>query len=46
VFENVLRLVKEEFDGGRAKEFVTRVTGYHRIPASPGFRAAARYVDG
>lgn len=44
MFEKILLKVREEYDALRALEYVTRISGYHRVPASPGYRDAARYA--
>lgn len=38
--------LKTEFSGSLAKREVERISQFHRIQASPGFRAAAEYVLG
>jgi hypothetical protein len=38
------RLLLEELSGERAKEHVIRITRFHRVQASPGYRQAAEYV--
>ncbi len=43
MFEDMLKIIREEFSGQAAKSYVGDITRYHRIQASPGFRAAARY---
>jgi hypothetical protein len=44
MFQELLKLIREEYSGAAAKDHVARIAGYHRIQASPGYRAAARYV--
>jgi len=41
MFKDIHKAVVEEYSGVRAKEYVAEITRYHRIQASPGFRAAA-----
>jgi aminopeptidase-like protein len=36
--------VKDELSGEIAKSYVTQITGFHRIQASPMFRKAAEYI--
>ncbi len=45
MFKRILEVVREEFSGEAAKEYVLDLTRYHRIQASPGFREAARYCE-
>jgi hypothetical protein len=37
-------LIQQTFSGTAAKEDVAAIIRHHRIQASPGYRAAARYV--
>lgn len=37
-------LLNGNLDGEKAKEHVVQIAGYHRVQASPGYRAAADYV--
>lgn len=39
-----LAAISEEYRRGAAFEYVAKISGFHRIQASPGFRAAAEYV--
>lgn len=41
MFKDIQKAVTEEYSGLRAKEYVAEIIPYHRIQASPGFRAAA-----
>ncbi len=43
MFKKILEVAESEFSGEAAKEFVTDMSRYHRIQASPGFREAAKY---
>lgn len=43
MFENILKAIRDEFSGPRAKGHVIAISQHHRIQASPGFRAAAQY---
>ncbi|MBC7263041.1 MAG: DUF4910 domain-containing protein [Chloroflexi bacterium] len=43
MFEHILKVIRDEFSGLRAKEHVAAISQHHRIQASPGFRAAAEY---
>ncbi len=45
MFEKHLLRIQEEFKENLAKEFTTRITGFHRIQASPGIKGAAQYVS-
>lgn len=40
----VLRALDDELSGTRARDHVQRLTGLHRVPASPGFHDAVQYV--
>lgn len=39
-------LIRASYRGEMAHRHVTAISGYHRIQASPGYRAAANYVAG
>jgi len=41
--EQLIALVKENFSGPVAKTHLERITQFHRIQASPGYREAANY---
>jgi aminopeptidase YwaD len=43
VFRAILGAVQGEFSGQAAKDQVAAISQYHRIQASPGYRAAARH---
>ena len=43
MFKESIEAIREEFSGQAAKGYVTDITRYHRIQASPGFRQAAHY---
>ncbi len=45
MLKNLIKTVRSEFSGLAAKDHVARIAAYHRIQASPGFRAAAYYVQ-
>lgn len=40
------KLVKHELSGSSAKNYVSRITGFHRIQGSPMFREALEWVKG
>jgi aminopeptidase YwaD len=42
----VLKAIDEELSGVAAKDHVSRLTQFHRVPASPGFHEAIEYVSG
>src|SRR5262249_11884399 len=42
----VLRALDEELSGVAAKDHVSRLAQFHRVPASPGFHDAIDYVVG
>jgi len=42
MFKEMQKTISEEYSGLRAKQYVAQISAYHRIQASPGFRAAAR----
>ncbi len=44
MFHKTLELIEESFSGEAAKEYVADLTRFHRIQATPGYRAAAEYV--
>ncbi|MGQ9477448.1 MAG: DUF4910 domain-containing protein [Candidatus Bipolaricaulia bacterium] len=44
MFKSVIELIKRELSGERALDLVAGLTRYHRIQASPGFRAAAEFA--
>ena len=44
MFQNELTKIEQEFMKGAAFQYVSAITQYHRIQASPGFRQAAHYV--
>lgn len=44
MFESLLSTLRKEISGAGAKNYVGEIIRYHRIQASPGFRAAAQYV--
>lgn len=41
MFKDIQKAIAEEYSGLRAGECVAEIIPYHRIQASPGFRAAA-----
>jgi len=43
VFKDIQKAITEEYSGIRAKGYVADIIRYHRIQASPGFRAAAEH---
>jgi len=43
LFKSILETVRREFSGQAAKGQVAIISQYHRIQASPGYRAAAQY---
>ncbi len=45
MFKDIRNAVVEEYSGVRAKGDVADIIQYHRIQASPGFRAAAHHVQ-
>ena len=45
MFKDIRKVVVEEYSGVRAKGYVSSIIQYHRIQASPGFRAAAYHVQ-
>ncbi|HIQ06197.1 MAG TPA: DUF4910 domain-containing protein, partial [Anaerolineae bacterium] len=44
MFKKTLRLIQSAYSGEAAKQYVAAISRYHRIQASPGYRAAAEYV--
>lgn len=44
MFDTLLATLRKEVSGAAAKNYVGEIIRYHRIQASPGFRAAAEYV--
>src|SRR6266446_4676958 len=42
----VLKALDEEISGTAAKDHVSRLAQWHRVPASPGFHDAIEYVMG
>src|SRR3954451_11647912 len=42
----ILKALDEELSGVAAKDHVSRLTQFHRVPASPGFHDAIEYVKG
>src|SRR5258708_11022992 len=42
----VLKALEEELYGTAAKDHVSRLAQWHRVPASPGFHTAIEYVMG
>ena len=45
MFKDVQKVIAAEYSGARAKENVAGIIQYHRIQASPGFRAAAQHCQ-
>jgi len=41
MFKDIQKAINEEYSGARAKQYVAELIQYHRLQASPGFRAAA-----
>lgn len=46
MLKDLVAAVKERYSGAAAKQYVAAISQYHRIQASPGFRAAAEYCLG
>ena len=44
--KKLVETINKELSGIRAKDYVAEIIQHHRIQASPGFRAAAKYVAG
>jgi aminopeptidase YwaD len=42
MFKPIVKAVTKEYSGHRAKDYVSEIIQYHRIQASPGYRAAAQ----
>ncbi|MCB0205297.1 MAG: DUF4910 domain-containing protein [Anaerolineae bacterium] len=45
MFEPTLNAIRLAYSGERAKRHIANISQHHRIQASPGYRAAARYVQ-
>jgi len=45
MFQDMRKAIAEEYSGVRAKEYVADIIRFHRIQASPGFRAAAQHCQ-
>ncbi|MEZ4767652.1 MAG: DUF4910 domain-containing protein [Caldilineales bacterium] len=45
MFEQTLNAIRLAYSGERAKRHIANISQHHRIQASPGYRAAARYVQ-
>ena len=45
MFENTLNAIRLAYSGERAKRHIANISQHHRIQASPGYRAAAGYVQ-
>ncbi len=45
MFKDIQKAIVAEYSGVRAKGDVAEIIQYHRIQASPGFRAAAQHVQ-
>ncbi len=45
MFQDMRKAIAGEYSGVRAKQYVGDITRFHRIQASPGFRAAAQYCQ-
>ena len=45
MFQDMRKAIVEEYSGVRAKQYVADIIRFHRIQASPGFRAAAQYCQ-
>lgn len=46
MIKKFVEVINKEMSGVRAKDYVAEIIQHHRIQASPGFRAAAKYVAG
>ncbi|HZJ72218.1 MAG TPA: M28 family peptidase, partial [Planctomycetota bacterium] len=46
MFRDLLAAVRKEASGERARETVRAVSGFHRVQASPGYDAAAAWLEG
>ncbi|MCA9974573.1 MAG: hypothetical protein KC413_02445, partial [Anaerolineales bacterium] len=44
MIKKTFAIIRQEYSGTAAKEDVAAIIRHHRIQASPGYRAAARYV--
>ncbi len=44
MFKSIIAPIREELSGARALDLVAAITRFHRIQASPGFRAAAQFA--
>lgn len=44
MLKDLIKLINQEFSGIRAKDYVAEISQHHRIQASPGFRAAAKFI--
>jgi len=45
LYRAALSAISKEVDGQRALDYVAQIVGHHRIQASPGFRAAAKWCE-
>jgi len=45
MFETTLNAIRVAYSGERAKRHIANISQHHRIQASPGYRAAAAYVQ-
>jgi aminopeptidase-like protein len=45
MIKEVYETIAKEYSGQRAKQISEHVASFHRIQASPGYRAAAKYVE-
>ncbi len=45
MFSSLYKTIRAAYSGDSAKNFVTDLSRFHRIQASPGYRAAAQYVQ-
>lgn len=43
MFQDIITTIREEFSGEAAKKYVSAISQFHRIQASPGYRRAAHY---
>ena len=46
MFRDLLTAVRSEASGGRARDSVAAVSRFHRVQSSPGFDAAAAWLEG
>ncbi len=44
MLKDLIKLINQEFSGVKAKDYVAEISQHHRIQASPGFRAAAKFI--